>query len=173
MDEKFALNLKFRTEPRSGDIEIVKGILESGMFFSQEEVLIAVELVEERLRLGEKSGYYFLFAEAQDNTLGYSCYGPIPAACQSYDLYWIAIHQSFKRQGIGRLLLEHTERAILRFGGRRIFVETSGRSQYAPTRGFYESNGYEQAATLQDFYREGDDKIIYRKALDRFSLDRF
>lgn len=165
MDEKFVLNLKFRTEPRSGDIEIVRGIVESGMFFSQEEVLIAVELVEERLRLGEKSGYYFLFAEAEDNTLGYSCYGPIPATRQSYDLYWIAIHQSLKRQGIGRLLLRHTEQEISGLGGRRIFVETSGRSQYAPTRSFYESNGYEQAATLQDFYREGDDKVIFRKVL--------
>jgi hypothetical protein len=46
-----------------------------------------------------------------------------------------------------------------------MYVDTSGRAQYAPTRAFYEHMGYERAAVLEDFYAPGDAKVIYSKIL--------
>jgi hypothetical protein len=46
-----------------------------------------------------------------------------------------------------------------------MYLDTSGRAQYAPTRAFYEHKGYGVAARLEDFFAPGDDKVIYVRAL--------
>jgi ribosomal protein S18 acetylase RimI-like enzyme len=155
--------LEFREEVKPEDCESVRWIVESSAFFSPEEVQVAVELVEERLRKGLESGYYFVFAEHEDRVVGYICFGPIPCTRGSYDLYWIAVHDDFRNHAIGRELLSKTLRLIEDLGGVRIYVETSSRLQYAPTRSFYCKHGFEQEAVLKDFYDHGDDKIVYSK----------
>jgi ribosomal protein S18 acetylase RimI-like enzyme len=103
---------------------------------------------------------------------GYACYGPIPATRESHDLYWIAVAPERQGRGLGRRLLRAVEREVARAGGRRIYVDTSGRDAYAPTRAFYERAGYVREATLPDFYAPGDAKVIYRKQLAEGSADR-
>jgi hypothetical protein len=44
-----------------------------------------------------------------------------------------------------------------------LVVETSSRSVYAPTRGFYGRRGYTEAARVREFYAPGDDRIILTK----------
>jgi hypothetical protein len=61
--------------------------------------------------------------------------------------------------------LEQTEQLIRKAGGRQVYIETSNRGQYAPTRDFYLRCGYVQEALLKDFYAVGDDKVIYVRAL--------
>jgi hypothetical protein len=63
------------------------------------------------------------------------------------------------------MLLERSEAAIGELGGRRIYIETSTRDLYLPTRQFYESSGYQAEATLREFYSPGDNKVIYVKSL--------
>ena len=48
---------------------------------------------------------------------------------------------------------------------RRIYVETSTRPQYEPTRGFYRSRGYRLTAELPDYYAPGDGKATFVKVL--------
>ncbi|OGF97265.1 MAG: hypothetical protein A2Z06_01945 [Candidatus Glassbacteria bacterium RBG_16_58_8] len=157
--------IDFREEVRSADRDHVRAIVSSTGFFSPEEIEIAVELVEERLARGPGSGYHFVFAEYGGRVVGYSCFGPIPGTRESYDLYWIAIHEACRGLGIGTALLEESERRILRSGGRRVYVETSFRNQYGPTRAFYAARGYAQEALLKDFYAPGDSKIIFSKTI--------
>ena len=126
---------------------------------------MAVELLQENLSRGESSGYYFSFVEINERVVGYSCYGPIPCTRESYDLYWIAVLHEFRGRGIGRDLLQRTEEKIGELGGKRIYVDTSSREQYEPTRSFYRAGGYEREAVLKDFYSPGDDKVIYVKQL--------
>jgi GNAT superfamily N-acetyltransferase len=133
--------------------------------FRQDEILVALELADERLRRGAASGYEFLFAETDGSLLGYACYGPIPLTQVSYDLYWIAGDPEFQGEGTGRRLLGATERLAAAAGARRLYAETSSRPDYAATRRFYESLGYRAEATLEDFYAPGDGKTIYVKEL--------
>ncbi|NLS92637.1 MAG: GNAT family N-acetyltransferase [Planctomycetaceae bacterium] len=147
------------------DREHVRAIVESTGMFRPDEVDVAVELVDERLAKGEPSGYYFLFAEQQGRVVGYACYGPIACTVSSFDLFWIAVCQDQQGRGLGRRLLEESERLIARAGGTRIYIETSGRSDYLPTRRFYERCGYAVEATLADFYAPGDDRVIFGKVL--------
>jgi GNAT superfamily N-acetyltransferase len=137
-------------------------------FFSEEEQLVAIELVEETLLRGTASGYEFVLTDDPDDPAklsGYACFGPIPATRSSYDLYWIAVAPSQQGLGLGRLILREAERCALVSGATQMFLDTSGRQQYEPTRAFYEHSGYRVAATLKDFYAPGDDKIIYSKHL--------
>ena len=155
----------WREDPSHSDADIVRDIITSSGFFSKEEIDVAVELVQERLNKGVSSGYYFLFADRGEEVIGYSCFGPIPCTTESYDIYWIAVHERLRGSGLGREILERVEQRIGDMGGKRIYVETSSRDQYTPTRSFYMRCGYKKEATLRDFYSPGDSKILYLKVL--------
>lgn len=157
----------YREEVRPTDADEVRKVVESTGFFSPAEIEIAVELVEERLSRGDKSGYHFVIRDGPDGVVGYTCYGPIAGTESSYDLYWIAVREDCRGRGLGRGLMERSEVVIAGRGGTRVYVETSSRAQYEPTRKFYESCGYVREAFLKDFYAKDDSKIIYVKELKR------
>jgi ribosomal protein S18 acetylase RimI-like enzyme len=134
--------------------------------FSQEEVKCVDELWDEYLAEGaEQSGYYFIVEKEDGQVLGYTCYGPRALTDRTYDLYWIAVNPNIRGGGVGRALLAATEKAARKLGGRLLIVETSGLPKYEPTRAFYLATGYALEATLKDFYRDGDDLIIFTKRL--------
>ena len=155
--------INFRSDVIIDDQQNVADIVSSTGYFYQDEIDIAIELVTERLQKGPVSGYHFIFAEVGDLTVAYTCFGPIPATKFSYDLYWIVVHSDWRGKGVGKLLLEKSEETIDNLGGKRIYVETSGRDQYAPTRAFYLKCGYKEEAVLRDFYAPGDAKHVYLK----------
>jgi ribosomal protein S18 acetylase RimI-like enzyme len=158
--------LTFRDLVRGTDPDTVRTLVAGTEFFNPAEVDIAVELVRERLDKGAASGYEFVFAETGGAPAGYACYGSIDGTESSYDLYWIAVAADARGRGLGRALLAECEARIHRASGRRVYVETASRAQYAPTRAFYEHAGYRQEAMLADFYAPGDGKVIYVKVLD-------
>jgi ribosomal protein S18 acetylase RimI-like enzyme len=160
-----AADLSYREEVIAADQEAVRAIVRDSGFFSDDEVAIAAELVETRLSEGEKSGYFFLFAEQAGEVAGYTCFGPIPGSLHSYDLYWIAVANHLRHRGIGKDLLSRSEALIRKRGGSRIYIETSARPQYEKTVAFYLACGYRQEAFLEDFYAPGDSKLIFVKAL--------
>jgi len=161
--------MRWRYEVRATDATAVRRLVAATGFFSAAEEDVAVELVEEALARGYAgSGYAFVFRDDSSRPgelLGYSCFGPIPATESSFDLYWIAVAPSGQRHGFGRRLIRESERRALESGATRMFVDTSGRAQYAPTRAFYERMGYSEEARLRDFYAPGDDKVIYARDL--------
>jgi ribosomal protein S18 acetylase RimI-like enzyme len=165
MSPASARSAPFRDHVLPGDPAAVRRIVESTGFFRPDEVAVAAELVETRLRDGEGSGYFFLFAAEGAETVGYACYGPIACTIGSYDLFWIAVDRDHQGRGLGRRLLDEVERRIRDAGGRRVYIETSAQERYEPTRAFYRRCGYRVEATLAGFYAEGDDKVIFCRAL--------
>ncbi len=160
-DNRWKMRERLKESDRTG----IRRIVASTGFFSRAEVALALELVDERLSKGAPSGFHFLVAENKTGIVGYTCFGPIPATRHSYDLYWIATEASYRGIGIGKVLMSRTEELIAGRGGKNVYIETSGRSQYRPTRAFYKACGYRRTACLKDFYAPGDDKIIYVKIL--------
>jgi GNAT superfamily N-acetyltransferase len=158
-------NYIFRQNVTSNDPNNIREIVSSSGFFSEEEINIAAELAEEFLEKGAESEYFFVFAELDGKTVGYSCFGPIPATKFSFDLYWIAVHESERGKGLGKLIMTESEKAIQNLGGNRVYIETSGREQYLPTQNFYVACNCTKEAVLRDFYAPGDSKLIFVKEL--------
>ena len=158
-------NIKLRTSVLAHDKENIRQILHSGGFFYDFEIDVAIELAEEYLEYGPESDYYFLFAEIDGRTLGYTCFGPIACTKRSFDLYWIAVHNDARGSGLGKILMRESEKIIKDLGGKGIFIETSSRDKYIPTQKFYDSIGCELIARITDFYDDGDDKLVYKRTV--------
>ena len=130
--------------------------------FSQEEVGVAIELVDLALQPNNPD-YKILVADRDGTLVGYVCYGPTPMTEGTYDLYWIASDPTVRGQGIGASLISGMEADLRRQKARIIRVETSATEAYGPTRGFYASMKYGEEARIRDFYKVGDDLIILTK----------
>ena len=142
-------------------------VVSSGKF-NQEEIAVALELVDEVLEKGEKSGYIIAVLEVGNehaSVQGYVCYGPTPLTQGVYDLYWIVTDPAVQGKGFGRSLIEYVERNVKKRGGRMVLIETSSQETYGPTIRFYKKAGYDLVARIKNFYRIGDDKIIFSKEL--------
>lgn len=111
--------------------------------------------------LWDDGDYDFLVAHHNGRVIGYTCFGERALTEDSYDLYWIAVDPSARRLGAGKALMRATESEVKKRGGRLIIVETSGMDKYESTRAFYLGVGYQQEALIRDFYKAGDDLVIY------------
>ena len=158
-------SLRLREEPTARDGAAVRALTAATGFFSDEEVAVAVELVDARLTQGLASGYRFLFADGDDGLDGDVCYGPIALTRSSFDLSWIAVRPALQRTGLGRRLMDAAEAGARELGATAMYVETSSQPQYEPTRSFYRRLGYRAAAELPDFYAPGDGQVIFTKRL--------
>jgi ribosomal protein S18 acetylase RimI-like enzyme len=149
---------------RIGEIVIASGN------FNEDEIAVARELVDSALQAGEASGYIIVVLEDRTRNpavQGYACYGPTPLTQGVYDLYWIAVDPEVQGSGFGRKLINYVENDVMRRGGRMLLIETSSQESYRGTIHFYERSGYELAARIRNFYRIGDDKLVFSKELRR------
>lgn len=154
----------------TGDRSRIREIVTAAGNFNDQEIATAMELIDEFLAKGEASGYIAIVAEMPGNpgaVEGYACYGPTPLTEGVYDLYWIAVHPDAQGRGIGRRLVAYVEDDIRSRGGRMLLIETSSRDEYGPTIAFYERTNYELAARIRNFYRIGDDKLVFSKELSQ------
>lgn len=152
-------------EIEAEDRSAVEALLGATGFFNGEELAVAMELVDARLDEGPDSHYRFLVARENGAAIGYACWGVILGTAAAVDLYWIAVHPRWQGKGVGKALLHAAESWISENGQSRIYIETSGRPLYEPTRAFYLANGYAVAAVIEDFYGPGDGKFMFVKVL--------
>lgn len=164
-----ASSLSIRRGLEAADRAPLEAVIRGTGFFNPEEIAVAIELIDDRLSLGEESHYRFLVAETEGagtrEIAGYACWGPIPGTVAAVDLYWIVVHPERQGRGVGAALLRAAEEWIAASGRGRVYVETSTRAQYDPTRRFYLACGYALAAELPDFYAPGDGKAMFLKVL--------
>jgi len=156
-------------EPK--DRDRIHEILVSTARFTEEEVLCAVDLVDQGFEDPEKGEYLTHVLEEPDSgprkmVQGYVCFGATPLTDGVFDLYWIAIDPKQQGQGFGQLLLRFVENEVRRQNGRMLLIETSSKETYGSTIRFYERSGYSEISRIKDFYRVEDDKIVFCKRLN-------
>lgn len=150
---------------RPEDREPIRELLVETNVFTNEEIGIALELIDTVLDKPEQKDYIVFVCEDGGEVLGYYCIGPTPATQSTFDLYWIATKPSRQRRGVGGILDEHAANLIRSKGGRLVIAETSSQPKYEMTRRFYLTRGYTELSRIRDYYRIGDDLVVYGKYL--------
>ena len=145
------------------DRQPVEALIRATGFFNPEEVEVALELVDDRLANGDAS-HYRSWSEspaagwrAMPAGVRFLARWPRPTSTGSWSI------RTFQGKGIGAALLRAAEEWMASAGRTRVYVETSTRPQYLPTRAFYAACGYGLAAELADFYAPGDGKALFLK----------
>ena len=146
------------------DKDPIRIILEETSVFTESEIAVALELIDIVLNNDHQKDYLIYSAISEDgNVVGYYCIGPTPMTIGTYDLYWIAVKPSAHNKGIGKELLNHAELLIKQRGGRLVVAETSSQPKYENTRKFYVSAQYQELSRIKDYYKIGDDLVVYGK----------
>lgn len=146
--------------------EIQKIVTATGNF-NQEEIAIADELVEIYLERTDQRDYFVYVYDADGKAAGFLIVGPTPATTGTYDMYWIAAHPDFYGKGISQQLDRFAEEFVREHNGYLLIAETSSQPTYDRTRAFYQKQGYSVLSHIRDYYKPGDDLIVYGKRLDQ------
>ena len=131
--------------------------------FSEAEAAIAKELIDICIEKPDQPDYFTYVDEAEGRIAGFLLLGPTPATVGTYDMYWIAVHPDFQGRGIAQALDAHAVKFVRERGGYLLIAETSGQPSYERTRAFYAKQKYERVAQIADYYKPGDDLIIFGK----------
>ncbi len=132
--------------------------------FKPHEVDALEEVLADYHAANHGAGHRAVTLEEDGVILGYAYFAPAAMTDRTWYLYWIAVAKETQAKGIGGRLLRYAEDEIRQASGRVLFIETSGLPHYEPTRRFYLKNGYEVTGVLRDYYADGDDMVVFRKA---------
>lgn len=150
---------------RPDDRDAIARILHDSGAFRPEEIAIGLELVDESLHPGPSTDYEWFVAASAEGVVGFACFGPVPLTEGTWDLYWIAVDPSVRGTGVAATLDEAVTAEVRRRGGRWLLAETSSTEPYRPAHRFYERRGYRLLSRIDDFYRPGDDRLMFGKRL--------
>jgi ribosomal protein S18 acetylase RimI-like enzyme len=158
---------------RPTDKGAVLDLIKATGFFTEAEVDVAEELIDVYLKKPGQKDYDVVVTEGgrgggsgetgSGAPAGYMTWGPTPLTEGAYDLYWMAVSPAEQGKGRGKELVRWLEAEVARRQGRLILIETSSQPKYHGTRQFYIDLGYNEVARVPDFYRAGDDRVIYAK----------
>ena len=100
------------------------------------------------------------------NRIAGACYLSLePMSDDVWNLWFIGLRPDDQGRGGGSLLLAEVERIARAKAGRLMLIETSSGEGFETARAFYAARGYDREAAIRDYYRPGEDKIVFRKAL--------
>jgi ribosomal protein S18 acetylase RimI-like enzyme len=93
------------------DRDKIQRILTDTKHFNDDEIKVAIELIDVYLNDEKQTDYIIYVYESDDTneTAGYICYGKRPLTDWTYDLYWIAVDPNIHGKGLGSGLVKHME----------------------------------------------------------------
>ena len=115
--------------------------------------------------LTEQTTEFWRTARIAQEIVGFAYIVPEMLAEGTWNLTAIAIAPSHQRSGAGSVLLNAVEDHLRTLHQRILLVDTSSTEDFEMARGFYIRNGYAEEARIRDFWAEGDDKVVFLKAL--------
>ncbi|OKH52865.1 hypothetical protein NIES2101_13315 [Calothrix sp. HK-06] len=152
---------KAETKDREGILEVIQAV---GLFTAP-EVEFMSGLVDSFLNGEQEDSHYWVVAE-KDGVQGVGYYGPENFAQEVYNLYFIGVKPDKQGQGVGASLVKFIENHLHELKQRILLVETSGLPEFEKTRQFYLKQGFVQEAVVREYYKAGDDKVIFWKKLN-------
>ena len=145
----------------SDDIPALKLVLdETGLFPSD----MLPDMLGDFLS-GNGTESIWLTAEKDGDAIGF-CFASHEALTEgTWNMLAIAVLPEKQGTGTGGAIVSALEKRLFDQGNRILIVDTSGADDFAQTRTFYRKNGYTEEARIRNFWAEGDDKVVFWKAL--------
>jgi ribosomal protein S18 acetylase RimI-like enzyme len=145
------------------DTETLVPLAQETGVFKPHEIRALREVLDDFHSTNHEHGHRCVTCEQSGQIIGFAYYAPAAMTDRTWYLWWIAVTRHTQARGIGGKLLKHIEEDIARLNGRVMFIETSSLAHYDLTRKFYLKHTYELAATLPDYYADGDHMMVFRK----------
>lgn len=147
---------------KKDDLQYLKDVLNSIELFPSE---ILEDMISDFFNNPETEEIWFTATENEmPISIGYCA--PEKLTEGTYNLYAIGVRSDIQGKGIGRTMMKYLEEELKKKGHRILIVETSGTDGFELTRKFYENLDYSKEAVIRDFWKDGDDKVIYWKKLN-------
>ena len=143
------------------DIHGIKEVLDSSELFPSEYL---DDMISEYFN-NPKSGEIWFTCLINDRVIGFGYCIPEKLTEGTYNLLAIAVRKELQGKGEGKKMIAYVENLLREKGNRILIVETSSDAEFILTREFYDKLGFRKEATIQDFWQEGEDKVIYWKKL--------
>jgi ribosomal protein S18 acetylase RimI-like enzyme len=144
------------------DIDGLKEVLDSSELFPS---VYLDDMISEYFNNPESEEIWFTSLQ-EHKIVGLGYCTPEKLTEGTYNLLAIAVRKDMQGRGVGRKMMGYIEKLLKEKSNRVLIVETSSDNQYTLTREFYEKLNYRKEATFQDFWKEGEDKVIYWKKLN-------
>ncbi|WP_299394811.1 GNAT family N-acetyltransferase [Pelagibius sp.] len=140
------------------DLAVASGL------FQEDETAVLAEMLADAFN-GDLQDHHWIVLEDAATVIAAAYVAPEVMSDRAWNLYFIAVARQNQGRGHGTALLAHVEGMLRGQDARLLLIETSGLESFAATRRFYLGNGYEEEARIRDFYRTGEDKVVFRKLL--------
>ncbi len=143
------------------DIPELKKVLDSSELFPS---YLLDDMISDYLNNESSTDIWFTATEqGQPISIGYCA--PERLTEGTHNLYAIAVYKAYQGKGIGKKMMEYIENLLRENGNRILIVETSGLPEYDLTRKIYRQCNYVKQAVIPEFYKAGEDKIVFWKKL--------
>ena len=145
----------------TADVDELKIVLDSCQLFPSEYL---DEMISDYFNNAETEDHWFTFLiDEKPVAIGYCI--PEKLTEGTYNLLAIGVSQNAQRKGVASAMMEYIEQQLKQNNGRLLLVETSSDEAQIAARKLYQKIGYKQVAVIDDFWKEGEDKIVFLKQL--------
>lgn len=151
------------------DAQAVVDLALDAELFTTEEAVIVTQMMADHFGPKAGDGQICVVDDVEGQLVGLAYYEPRPATDRTWELVMIAVHPDQHRRGRGAALLRHVEDDLRSREQRLLLVETSALPAFDRARAFYHACGYDEEARVRDYFQDGDDMVLFRKALQRYS----
>ena len=145
----------------TADVDDLKLVLDSCELFPSDYL---DEMISDYFNNAETEDHWFTFLiDEKPVAIGYCI--PEKLTEGTYNLLAIGVSQNAQRKGVASAMMEYIEQQLKQNNGRLLLVETSSDDAQIAARKLYQKIGYKQVAVIDDFWKEGEDKIVFLKQL--------
>lgn len=145
----------------TADVDDLKLVLDSCELFPSDHL---DEMISDYFNNAETEDHWFTFLiDEKPVAIGYCI--PEKLTEGTYNLLAIGVSQNAQRKGVASAMMEYIEHQLKQNNGRLLLVETSSDEAQIAARKLYQKIGYKQVAVIDDFWKEGEDKIVFLKQL--------
>ena len=143
------------------DIDELKKVVDSSELFPSEYL---DEMISDYFNNSDTQDIWLTyFDDNRPVAIGYCV--PEKLTDGTYNLLAIGVSQDSQRKGVASEMMKYIEQLLRQEDGRILVVETSSDDAQIAARKLYQNIGYTQEAVIRDFWKEGDDKIVFWKKL--------